>query len=205
MACATPTRLPVRWLTIPALVVGLSCLGTPARAAPGGTGLEVMIGSGQLLSGAALSLATLLTSFGAATAAGPAGVAVGLVAPAVVGATVCWLGGKSPGYDGGCGAPVLGAYLGAVTFLPVGLLAARLSDNGELDMSEIVSGVGAAALAWVFVQPLVSTVFWHVWKQPRVTSTTRLALPRIDRSDPGRTRRQRAPGEQTISLFAAPF
>jgi hypothetical protein len=181
------------------------------------TEVEVLIGGGQLLAGAAASLGTLFLVGVVSSAGGGAGLLLGVAAPAVTGGVVCWIGGQSAGYDQGCGMPILGAYLGALTIIPAAFLGASLTDSGEMDMSAFLGGAAGIGLAWLFMQPLVSTVFWHVWKEPRFpaafppapagatpspASAAGAALPPLARRPPlpAFTRSQRLAGEMIIPL-----
>jgi hypothetical protein len=184
----------------------------PASAAEAGsTEVEVLIGGGQYLAGAGLSLASLILIVGASEA-GALALIPALAGPLAVGATACWIGGKSGRYDLGCGLPIVGAYLGALTFIPAALLGGHLNDTGDLDMSNVIGGLAGAMLAWIFVQPLVSTAFWHVWKQPREAASAAawrpaLSHPRLREGRPGpaRPRVQRIAGELTVPLLQTSF
>ena len=119
----------------------------PPLATP--TEVEVLVVGGQYLLGAGIAFGSLVAAFGTA----PAGLGFALLAPAVVGGVVCWIGGKSRTYDGGCTGPIAGAYLGALTVIPGALLGAWLSDTGEMDMSGGIGLLGGALLSWISSNP----------------------------------------------------
>jgi hypothetical protein len=206
-----------------ALLIGLSLLARSAAAEPAvppvpapvgpasaPADVEGLLGFGQFLGGGATALASLFVMGFAGAVAGNAALFVALVAPAGVGGAVCSVGSKSPRYDQGCGVPILGAYLGALSIIPGFLLGAHLGDSGEMDMSGAFAGIAGAMLAWIVVQPLVSTVFWHIWKEPRSPVASAPALlpapaPPGLRAELPRPRLQRLAGQLTVPLYQTSF
>jgi hypothetical protein len=193
---------------------------TPPRTAPTPADYEALVGTGQILAGAGVSLGTLLVSVAASSGGEVVGALALLAGPALTGSVVCWVGGKSARYDQGCGIPILGAYLGALTIIPAGMLGAHLADSGEMDMSGFFGSVAGIVLAWIIMQPVVSTVFWHIWKDPRPATSEpprlRSALaggglgpPLLGLRPPPpgltRPRASRLPGELTIPLLRTTF
>ena len=79
-------------------------------------------------------------------------------------------------------------------------------------MSEAIGGLAGAMLAWIVVQPLVSTVFWHVWKEPREPASASGLAARARRiracaraGRPARPRGPRIAGELTLPLLQTSF
>jgi hypothetical protein len=123
-------------------------------------GLQVVVGS----------LAMLITLFPIAFAA-DAHEALGVFAlslgPAVGGFVVCGLGGTSATYDGGCGTSVVGAYVGALTAIPLVFIGCEL-DDPEWDTGGCVAGAALGFIAGYFVgTALGATLGWHIGKRPR--------------------------------------
>jgi uncharacterized membrane protein YjjP (DUF1212 family) len=77
------------------------------------------------------------------------------------------------------------------------LLGASLKGSGEMDMSGMIGFLVGAMAGWVLVQPLVSTIFWHIYKEPRaVTAFPAARLPMSPRpTGPRPARPQRLPGQ----------
>jgi hypothetical protein len=92
--------------------------------------------------------------------------------PAALGAAVCAIGNASQSYEGPCHAAIGGAFLGAVTTLPLLYLGGSLA--GDLDAALVMGGVG-----WFFLQPAVSLLCWHRSKhlRPAPVPTTRFRPP----------------------------
>ena len=215
MARATRVSSRFRCRVLPALILGLALLARPAWAQPSvdppptsAAPTEVGRAVGQLFAGGAVAFLSMY----AIVLAGPANVAVAAVAPVAVGSMVCWIGSNSTYYDGGCLAPILGAYVGAFTVIPAALLGASLVDPDRQDQAGFWAGLAGAVLAWVIVQPLASTISWRIWKKPRAASAPRVTLVpplssprRSSLIAPEQARRQRAPGERTVPLFALSF
>lgn len=85
---------------------------------------------------------------------------------------ICGLGRTSPDYEGGCGATVLGGYLGAVLLaLPMAYLGAAEFSPKAVDKDGSDTSVGAgygAVLGFVVGTVVGATVAWHLSKRPRV-------------------------------------
>jgi hypothetical protein len=119
--------------------------------------------------------------------------------PAAVGGTVCSLGRLSKHYDGQCGHAMLGAYLGALTIIPIAIWANSNSAQSGDDVTPLL----AVGVAWFIVQPVAATFAWHLGKRWRP------APPALSRRDgflrlPERGR-TRAPGEVTVPLLSLSF
>jgi hypothetical protein len=92
--------------------------------------------------------------------------------PLLGGWTVCGIGRSSTTYEGGCAPTMLGAYLGALTAIP---LAALPCSSGGQDC------LGTAALGFVvgytFGTAVGATIGWHLSKRPRGRGLGAIAAP----------------------------
>src|SRR5688572_12910175 len=113
----------MRGFLLAAAVATVLTLSAPraAVAAPGDNPPpELGLGAGQLLMGTAIaSLAIAVPVFLDGTPFELLGLAALVAGPAAVGGTVCTFGQKSKLYEGTCGSALIGAYLGALTSLPL--------------------------------------------------------------------------------------
>jgi hypothetical protein len=101
--------------------------------------------------------------------------------PLLVGYTVCQVGKMSDYYESHCGPAILGAYLGALTILPLAWLGMSLdhSTDGEIDgLGGILIG---ALVGWAVVQPLSATLAARMFKAPKPVYRTMapVGLPRM--------------------------
>jgi hypothetical protein len=172
-------------------------------------GGDVLIGAGQVLSAMGVSLGGLMLA-GAVDIGSPAGLAVLLATPSAVGATVCGVGKWSKYNQGSCAASIGGAYLGMLSVVPLGVigyqLGVRVGGGGDWDgLGGVLLGLAAG---WLVVQPVVTTVTWHLTKRPRHQAVALLPPPSRARTfaPPVLSRgRSRAPGQVTLTLPSARF
>ncbi|HEY4392587.1 MAG TPA: hypothetical protein VGP64_00920 [Polyangia bacterium] len=137
---------------------------------------EASLATSQILLG---SLTTLGVGGGSAILFGALGAIpldfIGLAAAPAIGArVVCSLGRNSPYYDGGCGASVLGGYLGAIV-IGAGLGLVFYTETGPgydgEDNKPIMFAIGAA-LGTFIGTGIGATIGWHLGKHRRGTGTT---------------------------------
>jgi hypothetical protein len=176
-----PQEPPVRVATPAPAVPPASARHTwPTRPPPGpvtGSSSEGGIGALQVFVGILGTFFTgLLVSLVAAGTDSSAVALVGVLGtPAVGGLVVCGVGQTSKHYEGGCGPPILGAYLGA---LGLGLAMAYVGEHefapsGGSDgdnTGEVIGIVLGAALGVLVGTAVGATIAWHVSKHPREDS-----------------------------------
>jgi hypothetical protein len=170
-------------------------------------GSDELIGMGQVLAAVGVTVGGVALA-GATEIDSPAALAFLLATPFGVGAAVCGVGKWSSHNDGSCAAAIGGAYLGALSVIPLAVLGYQLDvRSGGSDEFDGLGGLllGAAA-GWLVMQPLLSTVAWHTTKRPRAQPVAIVPRPSRLLVPPGPTRgRQRAPGQLTMTLFSAGF
>jgi hypothetical protein len=198
------------------MVMAFVGLGGRAVAQPSGSGpgpadhpAEPGIALGQLLAGGAIGAGATLLSIDSRndvvhTAWIPA-------TPALVGATVCAVGNLSRDYEGDCLPAIAGAYGGAASVLPLGILGAVLAHKQGstelLDDSAIGGLIVGMAVGWFVVQPLAATVLWRLYKRPRMKGSPALPVPTssVAATPYDLVERERArpaaPGQLTLTLF----
>ncbi len=140
----------------------------PIRPATAEPGPEIGLGAGQLLLGS-MTMALTLFPIGAMAVTGSEAGAVGalLFAPIAGGFVVCGIGGTSRYYDGSCGGPLLGAYLGALTSIPFALIGCSLAPSRG-DLNGCGEGAVLGFLSGYLVGTAIgATVAWHLGKRPR--------------------------------------
>jgi hypothetical protein len=130
---------------------------TPAPEASD-TGINVA----QVGLGAASMVATYLLARVLWQEAGSASVALVLAGPLFGGGVACAVGRFSDYSEGGCGLAVAGAYLGAATVIPLGLLACAGAATGD-DRGCLV----LIAITYFVVSPLGAMIGWNEGKHPR--------------------------------------
>ena len=201
-----------RMLTL-GLVVAAAAVAVPARAdeppphvpsapePPPEPGIVV----GQLAAGVATPVALIF--LGAVGGPGPLVVLL-LSTPLAVGGVVCGIGRASDYYTGGCGASILGAFLGALTVIPAAVIADRLHWNdggGEVfaDSRQLL----LMATAWFIVQPVAATFAWHLGKSPLSGMALQPALAARPTLFPAERSNVsgRARGEVTVPLLSIAF
>lgn len=132
-----------------------------------------------------------------------------LVLPLLSGAIVCAVGSASRYNDGSCLASIGGAYVGALATIPLLLLGA--SAGAGTDFNEFRGAIVGALIGWYVVQPLLSTLSWHLFKAPkRRASMAALpgipAAPRLRLDSPrASAHATAAPGQLSFSLLHASF
>lgn len=150
----------------------------------------------------------------ALAAGGTVPITVGLVGTAVLsGFTVCVIGSSSRRYEGSCGPPILGSYLGAlVVGLPLGLLAAQVKNPDRDGGSEIsLSALLTAAVVASVATGVGATIGWHLGRRvrPRPAKTGLVgpppALPAPRESWPEMPVRALTPSQGVISLPVLAF
>jgi hypothetical protein len=146
----------------------------------------------------------------------PLGIASFFAIPLLVGVTVNAVG-NAGAYRGSFAASALGAYVGAATVVPLTYLGHRADQrrySGGFDDDEPFIGpgtLGGLAAGWLILQPLVSTIGWHLSKAPK-RSTGAVAAPFASRQPTGagasvsdRRRRTRAPGQRVLPVITVAF
>ena len=138
---------------------------------------EFGLGAGQLLMGTAIASLTLaLPVFLDGTPFELLGLAALFAGPAAVGGTVCTLGQKSKLYEGSCSSPLIGAYLGALVSLPLGILAGGNADDGS-GGTDFASGPAIAFMVgYALGASIGATIGWHLGKEER-SVWSRLSTP----------------------------
>jgi hypothetical protein len=132
--------------------------------------IQVFVGTlGTLFTGILVSLVA------AGTNSSPVALVGLLGTPAVGSLVVCGIGKTSKQYDGGCGPPILGGYLGAIALgIAMGYVGeAEFASSGGSDgdnTGEVVGIVLGAALGVLVGTAVGATIAWHVSKHPREDS-----------------------------------
>lgn len=142
---------------------------------PGAYGEEWRRGGGQLLLGTTVMAVLSVAAFGILVSDQPeATVLVILPAPIAAGYMVCRIGQTSRYYGGGCGAAMGGAYLGALTAIPLALIIHETCTHDQANASvEDWGGVCLSRAAIGFVigytvgTALGATLGWHIGKERR--------------------------------------
>jgi len=126
------------------------------------------------------------------------GVWVGAVlTPLALGTAVCAIGSASATYEGACEAAIGGAFLGALTTIPLFYLGASMGGSGDAPFGPAVT---LGAVGWFFVQPAISLLCWHRTRHLR-------PVPAVTTSLPPRPARGLAapPGQVVAPLLALSF
>lgn len=186
-----------------------------AEARPAQRQKEASPVAGQFLLGAGVALVT--SSVAVATGDDVLLIGLGLLSPALVGGTVCWLGRKSLQFEGGCTAPVATAYLGLLAIYPGAVLGASMTRDREGVRRDSASGVPGAFIggivAYAVVTPLLATAAWHLFKKPRPGAAIQPASPnalapvhpRLRHRITERPAALRAAGRLNLSLLSLSF
>jgi hypothetical protein len=146
---STPAPLPVN-------------LESPPSTAPGSEASDTGVNVAQVGLGAATMVATYLLAKVLWQEAGSVSVALVLAGPLFGGGVACAVGRFSDYSQGGCGLAVAGAYLGAATVIPLGLLACAGAATGD-DRGCLV----LIAITYFVVSPLGAMIGWNEGKQPK--------------------------------------
>lgn len=138
---------------------------------------------GRMLGGFALGLAATGAGVLIATGWGVTSLSwvVGAGVPAGAGFTVCGVMSGSPHYEGTCSWAVLGAYIGAATALPLALLGAILTNNGE--HGGLLGVFVGAGIGIGIGTPLGALVMWNLTKTRRAPPAVSLARPSLAARD----------------------
>jgi hypothetical protein len=142
------------------------------------------------------------------------GIASFFAVPLLVGATVNGVG-NAGAHRGSYAASALGAYIGAATIVPLTYLGYRADqrrypESFQSDEPFIGPGtLGGLAAGWLILQPLASTLAWHLSKTPK-RSTGAVAAPfascqPASASASARRRRTRAPGQRVLPVITVAF
>jgi hypothetical protein len=167
---------------------------------------EPGVAAGQLAGGTGVAVAGVaLIALGNVAGTGALTMPVVMGIPALVGLTVCHIGGSSSYYDAPCGPVIGGAFVGALSVVPLALIGLQLDRSENDEGFSGTAGLAVGALVgWVIVQPLAATVAWRLFRHPRRTAIA--AAPRTAAVPPGRLRAsERAPGQLTLPLFSTGF
>jgi hypothetical protein len=91
--------------------------------------------------------------------------------PLVTGTIVCGLGRLSHQYGGGCGAPILGAYLGSLSGAPLAYLLCKSRQNQPGSGDEALGCIGGVFIGIVLGESIGGTIGsvigWQLAKKPR--------------------------------------
>jgi hypothetical protein len=120
--------------------------------------------------------ATPILGFRLATSTGSPGFWMSAVlTPVALGVAVCSIGSASATYEGTCDSAIGGAFLGALTTVPLFFLGASMGGGGDAPFGPALT---MGAVGWFLVQPAFSLLAWHHSKRPRpVPVTTSLQPP----------------------------
>jgi hypothetical protein len=135
-----------------------------------------------------------------------AAIPIVLLTPLLVGAAVGTMGNASEGYRGSYRMAIGGAYLGAVTIIPLMAIgAAQWGGNGDTTGYKTAYILGG--IAWFAIQPAVSIAFWHLGKRSRRAPPPATPPPSYPgRLPAGPTRGlSQLPGELTAPLLSLSF
>lgn len=174
---------------------------------------EIGIGAGQLLIGTATATAVLAIPFFAdGTPAETIAFLALLPGPAAVGGMVCTLGQTSKHYRGNCLPVIGGAYLGALTAIPLAMLGGaaggRSFDNGDEGGRNYTSGSAIGFIIGYAVGSAVgATIAWHHYKEENSTWSW-LAAPPPPNGAAERwpeLRWRPVPGARTATAMAVPL
>lgn len=152
----------------------------PAPPPPDASLGEVARGAGQIVLGT-VSMALLgAAAIGAGEGGGAAAAVVVILAgPLAGGLIVCGIGRTSAYYEGGwgCGSTLAGAYIGALTAIPLALI---IAENCEPDPAYagyegrafecLGPALVGAAIGYTFGTAVGATIGWHVGKKPRAAT-----------------------------------
>jgi hypothetical protein len=171
-------------------------------------GPEVGLAAGQFAAGMGVALAGF--SGAVATLDSPVAVAFLIATPFATGAAICGVGKWSRHNQASCLASIGGAYLGALTMIPLAVLGFQLDihDDSGGEWDGLAGALMGVAAGFLVIQPLVGTIAWHMGKQPRVPSLALLPPPRsrlLAQAAPQARGRTRAPGQMTLTLLSARF
>ena len=196
------------------LGLGGRAVAQPSGSAPGPADhpSEPGIALGQLLAGGAIGAGATLLSIDSSSATlhevwVPA-------TPALVGGAVCAVGNLSRDYEGDCLPALAGAYGGAASAFPLGILGAILAHKPGhrelLDDSAIGGLLVGMAIGWFVVQPIAATVMWRLYKRPRVKAGPPVPVPAASVATPydhreGPRASPSAPGQLSLTLFRLSF
>jgi hypothetical protein len=171
---------------------------------------ELGLGVVQVFAGSGTSLAGLMVSALAAGVTGGWGTLVlSLLTPVAVGGVVCSFGNISSAYEGSCVPPIVGAYIGVLGIIPLAKLGADLYQTPG-DEAVLNGALIGAFVGWMVVQPLVSTIAWHIFKRPSALPQPPKSLALASQFRPSlppsmRRASTTLPGEVGIPLLALSF
>jgi hypothetical protein len=185
------------WMAVAALL--------PARAAfadadGGAPPREIGRSVGQYFAG----VGTVLGATAVAGVTGPVGLVVFVGTPALVGEVVCAVGNGSAHYQGSCAPAIVGAYIGFLSVLPLGVLGTVLFPAANSDVDDGAGIIFALAVGWLVVEPLAATVAWRLWKQPR-RATPLGALPAATLARHSEERRSGLPAAVAVPVLSLAF
>jgi hypothetical protein len=193
--------------------LGGRAVAEPSSSSPADHPVEVAIALGQIVAGGAIGAgATLFSIDSSSRTLNDLWIPV---TPALVGGMVCAVGNLSRDYEGDCLPALAGAYAGAASVLPLGILGAVLTHKQGaselLDDSAIGGLLVGMAIGWFVVQPVTATVMWRLYKRPRGKASPPTPVPRTsvvitpyaypERAHPGSA----TAGQVTLTLFRASF
>jgi hypothetical protein len=156
----------------------------PAPSLSPSSSWEVPIGTLQVtlgFAGTLVAFAPTIAVLGNGTMSTiPAAFVTLLPVPLVTGYIVCGLGRTSHQYGGGCGAPILGAYLGSLSGVPLAYLLCKSRQNQSGSGDEALGCIGGVFFGIVFGESIGGTIGsvigWQLAKQPRAAGE-RLTVP----------------------------
>jgi hypothetical protein len=127
---------------------------------------EIGLGLLQLVVGPVAMLGTVVATNALFDVHEGLGFASLTLGPAVGGLIVCGIGGMSRDYDGSCTGPVAGAYLGALTAIPLALFGCWL-DAPDADSGCAEGATLGFAAGYLVGTAVGATIGWHLGKRLR--------------------------------------
>jgi hypothetical protein len=141
---------------------------------------EVGLGALQIVGGTfGMALVAVPIALAAGIGSPSLGVAALLAGPAFGGYMICAMGRSSHYYEGSCAPAIAGAYLGALTAIPLAYWGC-MNDHGSGDDDiGCVGGLLVGFAAGYFIGTAVgATIGWHLGKTPRArTREVALSAP----------------------------
>jgi hypothetical protein len=159
------------------VVLVVLALASEARADPESEESESARGRAAFLAAGGVMLGGTVLAIAAASA-GYTGLVVGVV-PALAGAAACGVERGSTVYKGSCAGPILGAYLGAATAVPLAAAGAYLwpSDGEWYEHWEgMLLGFG---VGWLVGTASGAVIGWNVVRTPRLYQPALAPPPRL--------------------------
>jgi len=208
-----PAPVPVRpRLVAPPPVIVHQPPPPPPEASAG----EVGRGAGQIAVGTVGMALMGAAAVGAGEGAGAGAAVVFLLAgPLTGGLIVCGIGRTSAYYEGGwgCGSTLAGAYIGALTAIPLALI---IADNCQPDPAYagyegrafecLGPALAGFAIGYTLGTALGATIGWHLGKKPRAAPDGRVpaapapAVPTLGQEWPELHRRPPGPAPRAARL-----